>query len=216
MVRKQVFNAEDIVRAGFEVVDAGGWEQLTARNVAEALGSSTAPVYSNFASMGELSRAVVEGAVARFVAETRKPRSEDPFLNIGLGVLEFAWGHPHWYEALFRGKEQEEDQDLAVLEGMVEAMAGMPQFAGLSQPERTILLKKMAIFTHGMALEICARQEAGPGREEMELLLTEVGAALVEDALRRPRRSDEEIELLGSFHKCSERRCAAEEEEDHD
>ncbi len=51
MVRKSVFSREEIIQAGFDLVDKQGLEQLTARNVAEEIGSSTAPVYSNFNNM---------------------------------------------------------------------------------------------------------------------------------------------------------------------
>ncbi len=216
MVRKQTFSLEDVVQAGFRVVDAEGWGQLTARNVAEALGSSTAPVYSNFANMSHLAAAVVKEATRVFMEETRKPRSGDPFLDIGLGVLYFAREHPRWYEALFREMEADPQVNLGVTEDIIASMASMPDLKDLSEAERIIVLRKMAIFTHGMASELCTQGPDHLSMEEMRVLMDEVGDAVVKDALQRPDRSPEEIELLGSFPNCCQARQRAKKEDENE
>ena len=63
-MRKTVFTREDVIAAGLKVMARDGLSQLSARRVADELNSSTAPVYSNFASMEELADAVKREAVA--------------------------------------------------------------------------------------------------------------------------------------------------------
>jgi len=56
MPRKTVYTKDDVIRAACDLVEECGLSCLTARAVANKLHSSTAPVYSNFNTMDELSR----------------------------------------------------------------------------------------------------------------------------------------------------------------
>ncbi|PID80072.1 hypothetical protein CSA17_03555 [bacterium DOLJORAL78_65_58] len=208
MVRTQVFNPEDVVQAGFDVVDAEGWDQLSARRVAEVLGSSTAPVYSNFRNMSELAAAVVQEAIRRFMAKTSNPQSGNRFLDFGWGVLDYALAHPRWYDALFREVQLPDDQYRQLVAGMARIMAATPELSVLPEFERQLVLKKMTIFTHGLASEICTGHAGPLNREGMRLLLEEVGHAVMDDALKRPPRSVREMEMLDTCQNC----CPAERE----
>ncbi len=199
MVRKSVFSREDIIQAGFDLVDKHGWDQLTARSVAKGIGSSTAPVYSNFSNMVELEKALVEEAVGRFMWATRNGQSGNQFLDIGLGVMDFVWKHPRWYEALFLGKTQQPDPGFKIMEELLEFLAAMPGLADLDAAERTIVLKKMAIFIHGLAFEICCGKDSEHSREEWIVLLDEVGDTILRDAMQREPRNEEELKILGSL-----------------
>ena len=53
---------EDIINAAVELVRNNGEQGINARSIAAALGCSTQPVFSNFATMEELKLAVVEKA----------------------------------------------------------------------------------------------------------------------------------------------------------
>ena len=199
MARKSSFSPDDVVQAGFRLVDKLGREQLTARNVAEELGSSTAPVYSNFSNMEELELALAEEAMSRILAVMKAVNSSDPFLDIGLGILDFAWKHPRWYEALFLVKNAQVNPGFTLMEELLEAMDKMEEFQDLEITERTIVLKKMAIFTHGLATDICISGSNSLSWEELKILLEEVGDTIVRDALQRTPRSPKEIEILGSL-----------------
>jgi len=212
MARKSEFSPEDIVQAGFSLVDKMGIDQLTARNLAEELGSSTAPVYSNFNNMEELEVALIEEAISRLLTRTKSGSSDDPFANIGFGVLDFAWQHPRWYEALFLVKTPHTDPGIKIMEELLKAMDSMDHFRELDITERTIVLKKMAIFTHGVATEICLRGGDENSREEWKILLNEVGNTIVDDAHQRAPRSAREFEILGSLCECSRNQNPEKEE----
>jgi len=199
MVRKSVFSREEIIKAGFDLVDQQGLEQLTARNVAEEIGSSTAPVYSNFQNMDELELALVDEAVARLMSGTRQGQSGNQFLDIGLGVLDFAWKHPRWYEALFLAKTNRPDPGFKIMEALLEFISEMPDLVDLPETERIIVLKKMSIFTHGLATEICLGHGSAHSAEEWNILLNEVGDTILRDALTRKPRQQDELNLLGSL-----------------
>ena len=213
MARKSTFSPDDIVQAGFRLVDKKGRDQLTARQVAQELGSSTAPVYSNFSNMEDLEKALFEEAGSRLLKATQSADSDNKFLDMGMGVLDFAWKHPRWYEALFLVKNTPENHDLKIMEALLKDVSILESFEGLDISECTIVLKKMAIFTHGLATEICISGGSEHSREEWRILLAEVGETIVRDAHERTPRSPLEIELLGSLCDCSNPQPFAEEED---
>lgn len=199
MVRKTVFSREDVVKAGLAVMDTDGIENFSARRVAEELGASTAPVYSNFSNMDDLVVAVKMSAVELLLELTHEKPTENPFLNMGVGVLEFARSHPLLYGALFL---QANDECLAgpgVMQELLERMAVLPDLEHLKPVERTILLRKMAIFSHGLATLICSGIPPETEWDDILQLLDEVGDAILADAVARSPRTDEDLARLGSF-----------------
>ena len=196
MVRKIQFSQEDVIQAAFLVVKNRGIDQLTARNVAHELGSSTAPVYSNFANMEDLESAAFAKATEKLLEYATRPHTDNPFLNIGIGVLEFAWDCPLWYYAFSVKHSQGHDHFLRLSEKFLERMAEIPEMEPIRPPERAILLHKMAIFTHGLAWDICQGNFPHDGLPSGFQLMEEVGNILTKDALERPARSEEEYEKL--------------------
>ena len=199
MVRKTVFSGNDVVKAGLAVMDKDGIEKFSARRVAEEMGASTAPVYSNFANMDDLIVAVKMAAVELLLDVTQEEPTDNPFFNMGVGYLEFARRHPLLYGALFLQANDEFVAGPGVAKILLERMAVLPDLEHLKPVERTVLLRKMAIFSHGLATLICS--EIPPEFEWGDILqlLEEVGDAILADAVARSPRTDEDLARLGSF-----------------
>lgn len=181
-MRKPVYTREDVAAAGLAVVRAEGLGQLTARRVADELASSTAPVYSNFANMEELEEAVLRRAVRELFGLMREKHTEDEFLNMGIGVLKFATREPQLYSALFFEGHGDNDPGSELFAQLVEVMQGMDTLDPLPMPERILMLKKMAIFTTGMATMLCRTCHGDCDEELHILLMREVGEAVFEHA----------------------------------
>ncbi len=201
MVRKTVFTREDVIKAGLAVMDKEGVENLTARRVAEQMGASTAPVYSNFANMDDLLVAVKNAAVDLVLELTLEKPTDNQFLNMGAEVLEFARRHPLLYSALFHQPHVDCTAGPRFVTELLERMAVLPDLAQLDPVERIVLLRKMAIFTHGLATDICNGLPPEIQWEELLTLLDEVGTVIMSDALARSPRSDEDLSALGSLCK---------------
>lgn len=199
MVRKPVFTREEIVMAGLQIVRHDGMGQLSARRVAEELGSSTAPVYSNFRNMEELESEVKTAAVELLLGYAARRYSDDPFLDMGLGVLDFARAESRLYAALFLDPPGACDPGPLVMDKLLAIMADIPGLADLDPVERMILLNKMAIFTHGLAVEICQERTEQIQEQALRLLLAEAGEAIVKDAFERPKRTPEELAAFSSL-----------------
>jgi AcrR family transcriptional regulator len=198
-VKKTKFTREDVVLAAVSVIDSEGISQLTARKVAVEMGASTAPVYSNFKNMDDLAVAAKKATVEIMMALLEKPGEQLQFINIGEGVLQFAKNHPYLYDALFLQPTTSYDPGPQIMDRILEKMATIPELKTLQPVERLILLKKMAIFTHGMASEICSGFLNQYQWRELLLLLEEVGEALVAASHRSLPRKEQDNDLLGTF-----------------
>lgn len=198
MVRRLLFRREDVVAAALAVVRESGFGNLSARRVARRLGASTAPVYSNFASMDELAGAVKLAIAEQVLAETEVRRSGEPFLDMGAGVLEFARRNPELYMAVFMTGSGSGEAAARVMEVLLERMSRLEKLAALDPLERVILLRKMAIFTHGLAVHVTVGQAQGASWAELLLLLNEAGRAMIADARNRPPRTAAELALLAN------------------
>lgn len=199
MVRKTVYTREDIIAAGLAVVEKDGLAQLSARRVADELGSSTAPVYSNFENMEELTIAVNQAVVDMMLELTRVKHTEDPFLDMGVGVLEFARRRPRLYRALFLDAKEDCRAGDKVRATLLDRMANLPELDRLQPRERILLLNKVSIYTHGLASLIVTGGENKPGWEAMVTLLAEVGHAILQDALAATPRDPAELTALGEL-----------------
>ncbi|MCP4798841.1 MAG: WHG domain-containing protein [bacterium] len=186
------------------MIDSEGLSQLTARKVATKMGASTAPVYSNFTNMDDLAVAAKMAMVEIMMELLEKPGEQLQFIDIGEGVLLFAKNHPYLYDALFLQTATSYDPGPEIMDRILEKMATIPKLKPLQPVERLILLKKMAIFTHGMASDICNGFFDQYQWRELLLLLEEVGEALVAASLRSPPRKEMDRDLLGTFwSKCN-------------
>lgn len=206
MVRRNQYGPDDVVAAALDVVREHGMGRLSARLVATRLGASTAPVYSNFASMDDLARAVRREVADLMLAEASVVRSGEPFLDMGVGVLEFARREPALYDAVFGAAGGDDDMGEHVMRSLLGRMESVESLAGLEPAERLILLRKMAIFTHGLAVQVTAGRVEATAWQEVLTLLSEAGRAMVTDAFNRPPRTEAEIALLA--HLCEARRPA--------
>ena len=199
MVRRNLYQRDDVVAAALAVVREHGFAQLSARRVAERLGASTAPVYSNFSNMDELARAVKLAIADLVLAETAVGRCGEPFLDMGIGVLEFARQQPELYSAVFLTGRDDADAGLRVMQVLLERMSRLEGLGELEPAERLILLRKMSIFTQGLAVHVTAGHTDQLSWQEVLTLLNEAGRAMIADAFQRPPRSAAEIALLASF-----------------
>lgn len=199
MARKTQFTPQDVVNAAFELVKAQGIDLLSARNVAQVLGSSTAPVYSNFHNMEELESSVFALAASKLLDYSTRPHTDNPFLNMGIGVLTYARDCPLWYFAFSTRRDPGQLHLRGVLDALLAAMASIPEVQGLPFLERKFLLRKLSVFTHGLALEICSGSVTDERMADYCRLLEDVGAALLADTLARSPRQDDNLARMATF-----------------
>ena len=102
MAPKNKFTKEEMVAAELRVVRAKGADGLTAKTIADELGTSTQPMFTAFGSMGGIRQAVYAAAVRVYDDYTKIGLQEKiPFLSVGMQYIRFAREEPELYRFLF-------------------------------------------------------------------------------------------------------------------
>ncbi len=189
MPPKKQFSRDDVVRAAFEVVQQVGIDQglkvLTARRVAERLGASTAPVYSYFDSMAELSREVVKNARALYVEYISRSYTDQPLLNMGVGTVLFAREQRELFlRSMFFEKDEIRDIARTQQAAFQKSVARDPRLAGLSPRQVEALVLQMWIFAQGLATLACFDLAGKMSRESIVDTLSESADAFIDAALQ--------------------------------
>lgn len=177
--RDIVFSRADVLQAAVGLVRRSGWESLSARRVAAVLNSSVAPVYSAFANMEELGRAVLQEIRDRLEEYSRRRHSDIPFLNIGVGIVLFARDEANLFRALFHSAHRQwdilQEFHLSVLERM-RADAWLGKY---SEESRRRLKENIWLYTLGLATTVISG--ALPAADDAQLVrrLQDMGGVLM-------------------------------------
>ena len=108
MAPKNKFTREEMVEAALRVVRAKGIDGLTAKTLADALGTSTQPVFTAFGSMDAVKREVYAAAVQVYDSYANAGLKEKiPFFGVGMQYIRFAREEPELYRLLFLAQTQE-------------------------------------------------------------------------------------------------------------
>ena len=108
MAPKNKFTREEMVEAALRVVRAKGIDGLTAKTLADALGTSTQPVFTAFGSMDAVKREVYAAAVRVYDSYANAGLKEKiPFFGVGMQYIRFAREEPELYRMLFLMRTQE-------------------------------------------------------------------------------------------------------------
>lgn len=101
MAPKNKFTREEMVAAALRVVRRKGEDALTAKALAEELGTSTQPVFTCFGTMDALRAEVFAAAEKQFVEYIQRGLEEEiPFLGFGMYYISFAREEPILYRML--------------------------------------------------------------------------------------------------------------------
>lgn len=108
MAPKNKFTRDEMVEAALRVVRAKGIDGLTAKTLADELGTSTQPVFTAFGSMDAVRREVYAAAVRVYDGYTNTGLKEKiPFFGVGMQYVRFAREKPELYRLLFLTRTQE-------------------------------------------------------------------------------------------------------------
>lgn len=147
---------EDIVRTAVDLVRREGEQALNARAIAAALCCSTQPVFSNFATMDELRRAVKEEANARYQSYLQADMAAGKYplyKASGMAYIRFAREERELFKLLFmcdRSGEAvaDEGESIRPLLNIIE------KNLGISEDEALFFHLEMWIYVHGIATMI--------------------------------------------------------------
>lgn len=169
------FTKENIIDAAFELYREIGIERITIRKIAGKLGSSIAPIYSNFKNIDELKKCLMEKTLRELLKYTDKEYSSNAFLNIGIGLINFAKENKVLYKTLFINSNKYGYLTDEFFSRNLEKMKVEPTLKDLDEEEMKRILEKVRIFTHGLATLLCSDSIQNKSDEYLHELLKEVG-----------------------------------------
>lgn len=192
MPPKTKFDKNTIVEAALEVAKEKGLSGITARNVANRLHSSVAPIYVNFSTIEDLVKAVVKRVFAISEEMLADQKGKSLFENIGKASLAFAREYP----VLFRDLSIQPNPYLASYEtieiSMIEALAQDEVMGSWTLEERKRLMLKMRVFQIGLSVMVAnGHVPTWLSKQGVEDLLMEVGNdILIAQQIKRKENSE--------------------------
>jgi len=185
MPPKVKYSRTDVIEAAFTIVEQNGLSRLTARSVADRLGSSTAPVYRYFENMDDLALEVMKKTKSLLLDYATRPYTKRVFLNMGTGIALFACHNKQLYRALWLGDDSFRGIIDEFTRTMESKMVDDDRLVTLSQEERRVLLNKMWTYTHGLASLICTGIIKDCSQEFIITNLMDVGADVIGSTLMK-------------------------------
>ena len=171
-----------IVDAAIAIIRNGGLESLSARRIADELGTSTQPVYHSMGSMTNVSREAMKRIRSMARDEMREERTDRHFLNIGMGFAIFARKEPKLFKAFHLDNPFPELID-ELFDDLKESMLEDVRFARIPESTRITLLDTMWTYTLGLSIQICTNRLENPGDDLIYSKLDGTGTAVIKHLL---------------------------------
>ena len=149
------FTREEIIQAALDLTAEKGVGALTARGLAQRLGSSAKPIFGLFANMEEVQQEVVKAANLRYQEYLRQDMSAGrypPYKASGMDYIRFAREQKELFKLLFMRDRTHEEKAAG---DELEALLGLIQKnMGLSRDDAYRFHLEMWIYVHGIATMI--------------------------------------------------------------
>ena len=140
-----------MVSAALQVVRANGIDGLTAKALADELGTSTQPVFTAFGSMDALRQAVHAAALDIYDRYMNAGLLENiPFFGVGMQYIRFAREEPALYRLLFLSETANTAADtMQRLQTMV--CPALRRIYRLTGEEAEVYFRDLWLVVHGLA-----------------------------------------------------------------
>ncbi len=185
MPPKKSFTKEHILRHALALIKEEGLASLSARKLAQRMGSSTAPVYQAFESMAALQEEVMTLIKEIALDHTKKDHADRRFLSIGMGFIIFARDDKELFKAFHLENQHQRHLVDELFDELKADMLNDARFTHLNDVERQELLDKMWTFAFGMSTQICYGLIESPTDAYIEKKLVDTGTIIIKDALSR-------------------------------
>lgn len=173
---------ERMVEAAFELVRREGLDALTARRVAQELGSSTQPIYTSYSNIEALRQEVKKRAKAVADGYLMPKDATLPFFEVGLGALRFARDEPQLFRLSMDFLRDQVGKPPPA--SILERMKAEPLLAALTDEQLTRIHTLMWLFSMG-ASTLVVDSTRPDAMETAATYLMQAGQAVVEQELRR-------------------------------
>lgn len=153
MPRKFLFTKEEIQAAALDLTREKGFAAVTARSLGQKLGTTSRPIFSHYATMADVQKAVIEAAENLYRAYIKREIASGKYTAYkasGMAYIKFAREEKELFKLLFmrdrsreRTKENSREKDLPT--GLIEKQTG------IDRASATTFCLEMWAYTHGIA-----------------------------------------------------------------
>ena len=147
---------EDIVDAAIRCVRRSGADAINARSIAEELGCSTQPIFSNFTDMSELRLAVMNKAdklIREFIDREMKTGKYPEYKASGMAYIRFAKEEAELFKLLYMRDRTKDNNN--VDESLFDEMKELVSLqTGLNGEKSKMFHFEMWTVVHGLATMI--------------------------------------------------------------
>ena len=155
MPRKTVIFKKDIIKAAVELVRSDGYESLNARALAKALGCSTQPIFSNFSSMDDLMKSVLEATLDVYNDFVRREFEREsgypPYKTNGMAYIRFAIEEKNLFRLLFM-RDRTNEHDPVEKSTFTDVLPLIMKATGLPEDQAAMFHLEMWTCVHGIAV----------------------------------------------------------------
>ncbi|MBD5632054.1 MAG: TetR/AcrR family transcriptional regulator [Clostridia bacterium] len=183
MPPKAKFTREEVINVAFDIVEQDGMDALTARSLAQKLGSSPRPIFTVFDNMEEVQREVIASANKLYGSYVEAGLEEEmPFKGVGKAYIRFAAEKSKLFQLLFMSEQSQipgMNSVLGIIEGSYDKILNsIVQGYGFDKQTATGFYLHLWIYSHGIA-SLIATKVCAFTAEEIESMLAEVGGSIV-------------------------------------
>ncbi|MDE7182065.1 MAG: TetR family transcriptional regulator [Clostridia bacterium] len=192
MPPKAKFSREEIITAAIDLVKKEGAEKLTARSLAQKLGSSPRPIFTVFKSMDEVFAEVELSARKLYESyEDEGMSGDNAFKGSGLGYVRFAANEPKLFQMLFMTEQNNVpniNNVLGQIDGYSEKiLKSVEQEYGFVRETAEEIYLHLWIYTHGIAV-LLATNVCKFTEQEISQMLNEVGSSIIKKFKQEGRK----------------------------
>lgn len=168
MARRKTITRENILSAVYDVISTEGFEGFTARNIAQAMNTSTQPIYLEFKNMDELRDVFFKRITTHIRADIYdNVVTGDPVVDTVLNYVTFAKNEPKLFRAIFIEEHDSREQLSNFSRDIfLEKMSGNEVYDVLNTEQKESLYLTIWIIATGLAALVSAGR-AYPTQEQI-------------------------------------------------
>ena len=155
MPRKTSIHKDSIIKAAVELVREKGHEALNARALAERLGCSTQPIFSNFSSMDDVLASVLNAALElynKYVSDSISSGQHEPVYKAhGRAYIRFAMEQGNLFRLLFM-RDRTNDSNPVEQSTFYDVLPLIMKATGLNEEKAALFHFEMWAAVHGIAV----------------------------------------------------------------
>ena len=167
---------EDIINASYQIVREEGMKKLTARNVAQRLGTSVQPIFRAFVNMEDLEEVVMEKIKNTYKEYIMNSVSlEDSLMGTVAAYIKFAREEKQLFQILHMSDRYgiSKTQEISTGDMNVEIVKVIAQMEKITMEEAALIYQAIFFTAHGMA-SMVATNHCGFSDEEVGQILENV------------------------------------------